>query len=90
MASNKVSDQAKDMDRVRGTVGRMTVKEYAAIKKEPYLEKYGNRKSRYNETVRANNKRTISGKKDKPLPRGKAGDKTWKPTKRLVRKTTER
>jgi hypothetical protein len=42
------------------------------------LEKIGPANTRYNETVRANNKRSDAGKPMKNLPRGKAGDRTWK------------
>ena len=52
------------------------------------MEKIGPRNTRYNETVRANNKRVKRGqlKSIKKFPRGKAGDKIWKAKKRVAGK----
>jgi hypothetical protein len=43
-----------------------------------YLEKMEPRNTRYNETVRADNKRMDRGEKTKPLPRGKRASLPWK------------
>ena len=59
-----------------------------AGKDDRFLEKIGPRNTRYNETVRANNKRVKRGqlKSIKKFPRGKAGDKIWKAKKRVAGK----